>query len=102
MEFLAAYGLFLAKTLTLLLAVVFLMVFIASNASRHKQGGRDKGHLEVSKLNEELEHLKEDLRHAVLDEETMKQQAKAEKKSKRVVFDAEETPVVVAPDYGDD
>ena len=84
MEFLAAYGLFLAKTLTLLLAVVFLMVFIASNASRHKQGGRDKGHLEVSKLNEELEHLKEELRHAVLDEETLKQQAKAEKKNKKL------------------
>jgi serine protease SohB len=82
-EFLSAYGLFLAKTLTLLLALVFLIMVIAANASRHRHGGRDKGHLEVSKLNEELEHLKEDLRHAVLDEEMLKQEEKQEKKRRK-------------------
>jgi serine protease SohB len=82
-EFLSAYGLFLAKTLTLLLALVFLIMVIAANASRQRHGGKDRGHLEVIKLNDELDHLKEDLRHAVLDEEVLKQQEKKEKKQKK-------------------
>ena len=79
MEFLSAYGLFLAKTLTLVLALVFVILIVAANTMRQKQG-KEKGYLAVSKLNDELDTLKHDLSHAVLDEDVLKQQAKAEKK----------------------
>ena len=80
MEFLTEYGLFLAKTLTLVLAVVFILSIIVANASRHRGEGRHKGEIHVTKINDELERLRDDLRHEVLDEDTLKAMAKADKK----------------------
>lgn len=80
MEFLYEYGLFLAKTLTLALAVIFVVVMIVANAVRSREEHRHKGHIHVIKLNDELDNLKDDLRHVVLDHEMMKVEAKAEKK----------------------
>ncbi|MES2626989.1 MAG: protease SohB [Pseudomonadota bacterium] len=83
MEFLTEYGLFLAKTLTLVLAVVFLLIVIVANASRHKGDSKHKGELHVTKINDELERLRDDLRHEVLDDETLKAMAKADKKQEK-------------------
>ena len=80
MEFLTEYGLFLAKTLTLVLAVVFVLSMIVANASRHKGEGKHRGELHITKINEELERLRDDIRHEVLDEDTLKAIAKADKK----------------------
>lgn len=83
MEFLSAYGLFLAKTLTLVVAIAFLFVVILANAARHRNEGKDKGHIQVTKLNEELEHLKGDIRHGILDEDILKAEEKAERKKEK-------------------
>ena len=80
MEFLTEYGLFLAKTLTLVLALVFVLSIIVANASRHKGEGKHKGEIHVTKINDELERLRDDIRHEVLDEDTLKAMAKADKK----------------------
>ena len=77
MEFLANYGLFLAKSLTFV-AVVFVIVVLLSSLGSRKKG--DKGHIEVIKLNEKYEDLREDLREAMMDEEELKAHEKAEKK----------------------
>jgi serine protease SohB len=80
LQFLTEYGLFLAKTLTLVVALLFVVMMLLTNAGRHKSEGKPKGHLNVVKLNDELEDLKEDLRHEILDEELLKLEAKEEKK----------------------
>lgn len=78
MEFLSEYGLFLAKTITFVVAIFAVLSLITSFAMRNKK--HDKGHLEVTRLNEKFEQTRDMLRDAMLDEETYKLQAKAEKK----------------------
>ena len=83
MDFLSDYGLFLAKTLTIAVVLVLLIIVVAANAARHRHEGRSKGNIVVSKLNDEIDDLKEDIRHEILDEEVLKAEAKAEKKQKK-------------------
>jgi serine protease SohB len=83
LEFLSDYGLFLAKTLTIAIVLVLFVIVVASNAARHRHEGRSKGCIVVTKLNDEIEDLKEDIRHEILDEEVLKAEAKAEKKKKK-------------------
>ncbi len=83
MEFLSEYGLFLAKTLTIAVVLVLLVIVVAANSVRHRHEGRSKGSIVVSKLNDEIEDLKEDIRHEILDEDVLKADAKAEKKKKK-------------------
>ena len=58
MEFLYEYGLFLAKTITFVVAVIAIMIAIASSAM--KQGGK-KGELEVTDLSEQYSEVEEDI-----------------------------------------
>ncbi len=83
MEFLSEYGLFLAKTLTIAVVLVLLVIVVAANAARHRHEGRSKGSIVVSKLNDEIEDLKEDIRHEILAEDVLKAEAKADKKKKK-------------------
>ncbi|MES2605392.1 MAG: protease SohB [Pseudomonadota bacterium] len=83
MEFLSEYGLFLAKTLTLVLAFLFIVMIVVANATRQRPEAKPKGHITVLKLNDELEDMKEDIRHEILDEELLKIEAKEEKKKEK-------------------
>lgn len=76
MEFLTNYGLFLAKTITFLIAVFVVITLIAS--ARGKSA--EKGQIHVNKLNEKYKAMREALQHAIFDEEQQKQQEKDEKK----------------------
>lgn len=78
MEFLTNYGLFLAKTITFLIAVFVVITLVASAGLRGKSA--DKGHIQVNKLNEKYKAMREALQHAIFDDEQQKQQDKAEKK----------------------
>lgn len=80
MEFLNEYGLFLAKTITLVVALLFVIMIVLANATRQKPEGKPKGHITVYKLNDELDNMKEDIRHEILDEELLKLEAKEAKK----------------------
>ena len=86
MEFFADYGLFLAKTVTLVVALVFVVVVIAANAARKGTEAKPKGHLTIENINEHLEDMKADLQHALLNEETFKAEEKAAKKKAKVMF----------------
>jgi len=78
LEFLADYGLFLAKTITFVAAIVVIITIAVSVGGRNKKS--DKGHIEVTKLNEKFDHLRESLRDAMLDDDEYKEFEKAEKK----------------------
>jgi serine protease SohB len=78
LEFLANYGLFLAKTLTFVAAVFIIVSILASASMRGKKS--EKGQIQIGKLNEKFKAMRDVLQAAVLDEEAQKQLEKAEKK----------------------
>ena len=77
-EFLSEYGLFLAKTVTWLVAIALLLGMIVTAASRRRQS--NAGEIDVESLNEHFDELKETLEDHVLDEHRLKQMHKAQKK----------------------
>ena len=100
MEFLAEYASFLAKTVTLVVAI--LVVLITAAALRSK-GRRKPGQLQVSKLNDFYKGLRERLEQSLLDKDQLKalrkQQGKSEKKQKKPV---ERKPRVFVLDFDGD
>src|SRR5690606_37187558 len=66
------------KTVTFVVAIGIIASLIFAVSSRGKKA--PKGHIEVSKLNEKFEEMRDILRDAMLDPEELKQQDKAEKK----------------------
>ncbi|MDQ2075711.1 protease SohB [Marinimicrobium sp. ABcell2] len=83
MEFLAEYGLFLAKTLTFVLALAVIVSLIGALGSKGKKK-HDKGHIEVTNLNDKFKEMADSLRHAALDKLTLKQEEKTEKKKRKL------------------
>lgn len=84
MEFFSEYALFLAKTFTLLVALLALLVVVAALRSKGRGQG---GELQVHKLNEFYQELRQRLQQQVLDKPALKalrkeeeRQAKARKK----------------------
>ena len=89
LEFLWAYGLFLAKVVTALIAFALLIAIIA--------GGRKKGEkteLKITHLNDRYQQVKQQLLQAVMPAKEFKQQqkalAKANKKSDKERIKAED------------
>jgi serine protease SohB len=78
LEFLIEYGLFLAKTVTFVIAVFAIVSIVVSIGMRHKKS--NKGYIEVTKLNEKFDHMRDSLRDAMMDDEEYKVFEKAEKK----------------------
>lgn len=85
MEFFTEYASFLAKTVTLVIAI---LVVLASFAALRSKGRRKAaGQLQVSKLNDFYKGLRERLEQTLLDKDQLKalrkSQAKTEKKQKK-------------------
>ena len=85
MEFVAEYASFLAKTVTLVIAIVVVLVTAATLRSKGRR--RSAGQLQVSKLNDFYKGLRERLEQSLLDKGQLKalrkQQARSEKKHKK-------------------
>lgn len=79
MEFLSEYGMFLAKAVTIVIAIIVVIGVAASSGQRGKKSGK-RGAIKVTRLNEHFEELREALREAVLDKESLKTVHKDEKK----------------------
>lgn len=77
MEFLYEYGLFLAKTITFVLAVIAIIVAITASAMKQKS---KKGDLEITDLSEQYDAVEQDITHALLSKEQLKEKEKADKK----------------------
>ncbi len=84
MEFFAEYASFLAKTVTLVVAILVVLVALAVLRGR---GRRSSGQLQVSKLNDFYKQLHDRLQHSVLSKDqlntVLKEAAKAAKLEKK-------------------
>jgi len=87
-EFIADYGSFLLKTVTLVIAVLILFGGLIALGSRNKSSGRE-GDLKIRKLNEELEDHKDQIDEAVLSDAVLKQRDKDRKKEDKAKAKAE-------------
>lgn len=80
MEFLLDYGLFLAKIVTVVVAIVALLVIAKSVGGR---SGGAKGELEITNLTEQHKQTVEQLEHHLHDDAFIKARDKAEKKAEK-------------------
>ena len=78
MEFLIEYGLFLAKAITIVLAILIVVGGIASVAMRQKKSS-DK-QLVVTHIGNQFEEMENTVSTAALSPDAVKQRNKAEKK----------------------
>lgn len=78
-EFLSEYGMFLAKAVTLVVAVLFTVGGIIATASRGRHG-HEEGTLRVKHVNDEIKTLKEGLADEILPDALRKKAQKQRKK----------------------
>ena len=101
MDFLAEYASFLAKTVTLVVAILIVLAAFASVRSKGRR--KSMGQLQVSKLNDFYKALRERLEQSMLDKDRLKvlrkEQAKTLKKQKKL---AEPKPRVYVLDFDGD
>ncbi|MCW8127944.1 protease SohB [Microbulbifer halophilus] len=87
MEFLSEYGLFLAKVVTIVVALLVLVGFAVANREQLKE--RVQGHIDVTHLNDRYEQMRETLLEAVMDKHEFasrkKQQAKEKKAQEKAL-----------------
>tara|TARA_Y100000782_G_scaffold73466_1_gene79348 strand:+ start:15358 stop:16419 length:1062 start_codon:yes stop_codon:yes gene_type:complete len=81
-EFLSEYSLFLAKSVTIVLAIITVVAGIAVVSSRSKKDSK-QGDIEVIHYNEELLEMKEALEDSILDSAQLKAMHKEEKKKEK-------------------
>jgi len=99
-EFLVDYASFLAKTVTLVVAIVIVLIALASmRRGRSKQSG---GHLEVHKLNEFYKSMRERLEQAVMEKDAFKALRKREAKAAKQNRKAESPARVFVLDFDGD
>lgn len=79
MELLSEYGLFLAKIITIVVAVAAIAAIIVNVAQRKRQ----RGELRVTNLSEQYQGMKDDLAMALLDGHQQKLWHKAQKKKRK-------------------
>lgn len=82
MEFLLEYGLFLAKAVTFVLAFMVVVGFVVASAQREKN--KDKGRIQVTRLNERLDEMCQTLKAEVVDEKILKEEDKKAKKAEKL------------------
>jgi len=81
LEFITEYGLFLAKVATLVVAFILVLGALISAGTRGKRtAGAGKGAINIVRLNDELEDMRDSIRKSVLDKAQFKQEQKLEKK----------------------
>nr|WP_217437603.1 protease SohB [Citrobacter farmeri] len=79
-ELLSEYGLFLAKIVTVVLAIAAIAIIIANVAQRKRQ----RGELRVTNLSEQYKEMKDELAMALLDSHQQKLWHKAQKKKHKL------------------
>ena len=82
MEFLFEYGLFLAKVVTGVVALVIVVSIVVGLSQKNRQSGT-KGHLEITPLNEMFDDMSDAIKFAVMDESLHKAEDKRLQKDKQ-------------------
>lgn len=83
MEFLTEFGLFIAKTVTLVVALLVIVSVIMSAAQKGKDDHGGEGELKVRKLNEKYRKLRESLQARLRSESERKAFEKTRKKAEK-------------------
>jgi serine protease SohB len=96
-EFIGEYGLFLAKAVTVVIALLVIVISAISVAGSRVRSSED-GHIEVRKLNERLDGMRDALREATLDAREFKREMKAERKAERKADKARRKKQSAAPE----
>ena len=78
-EFLFAYGLFIAKVITVLIALVFVVAIVSSGRQKKEPGPE----LKVTNLNQKYRQLQNRLQHSLLQKKEYKQRLKAQQKEEK-------------------
>lgn len=87
LEFLYEYGMFLAKALTIVVAIVAVIIVVLASTVKHKS---EKGELRITNLTEELDELKHSLKEQLLTKKQFKAYEKHLKAEEKVKEKAEE------------
>ncbi|MDH0448162.1 protease SohB [Shewanella sp. GD04112] len=99
MEFLYEYGMFLAKAVTIVIALVAVIIVVLASTVKHKS---DKGELRITNLSEELEDLKHSLKEELLSKKQFKayeKQLKADEKAKEKAAEEDNKGKVFVIDF---
>jgi len=80
LEFLFVYGLFLAKAITIVVAIVVVVGLIVGMAAKQKQ---TSGNLEFESLSDHFDDIKSQAQHVLLDKDQLKKVEKEEKKKQK-------------------
>lgn len=100
MEYLAEYAGFLARVVTIVVAIVLVL---ASAAALRGKGRRQPGQLQVSKLNEFFGNLQQRMQQSVLDKKQFKAARKAESKAGKLQHKSgQQRPRVFVLDFDGD
>lgn len=89
MEFVTEYGLFLAKVVTIVVAVLMIIGFGAAAVYRSRGSSDDEGELTVRRLNDKYRRLKETIEHRMLEPHQRKAWKKARQKAEKAARKAE-------------
>jgi serine protease SohB len=87
LEFLAEYGIFLLKALTIVLSIILVVAGVA--AASGKQKSSHEGHISINKVNDDLEDYKEILEESLYDKDELKELEKARAKEEKAKEKAE-------------
>ena len=82
MEFIADYGAFLLKSLTIVIAILVVFGGITSMSGRGKK--QAEGQVVVNKINDDIDDFKDTLESHLLDKEQFKKQEKDEQKKQKL------------------
>jgi serine protease SohB len=80
-DLLLQYGLFLAKTVTVVIALLVIIVAISNIGGRRR--GQEEGYIEITPVNERLREYADAMRDAVFDKAALKSWRKSEKQSQK-------------------
>lgn len=81
-EFLSEYGLFLAKAVTIVIAII-MVISVAAATAQSRQRRDHKGEIHVTPLNDFFDDLRDTIRHTILSKDELKDIEKALKKEEK-------------------
>jgi len=89
LDFLIEYGMFLAKAVTIVIAIVAVVIVVVASGMKNKT---DKGELKLTDLTDELKQLKHDLKHQVLSKKQLKAYEKEVKAAEKIAEKEDKSP----------
>jgi serine protease SohB len=80
-EFLSEYGLFFAKVITVVIAIIIVIAAMAAQAMKNKSIGSVHGHIDVKNINDLFKDFEHQMKEVVLSHDDYKAEQKEEKKA---------------------